>query len=273
MDPKELIRAGRLSEARKVLIETVKASPSDGAARTVLFQVQCFLGEWDKAERQLEVVASQSPKSEAGVQGYRNLLAAEKFRADVFSAGLRPSFLPKTPAYAEKYFGARELIAQEEWSGAAALFDEIVAQIPELAGTLNGKEFSDFGDMDSGLSFFLETFVHGKYVWVPFESVREIVVSPPQTLFDLLWISALVTTHDGLSLNCFLPVLYPGSSRHEDDRVKLGRMTDWVLSGGSFVRGAGQHVYEVGGEEVPLLEMREVVFGGSTEERNHGKED
>ena len=67
MDSRDLIKAGRLSEARKQLIEEVKSSPADSGKRTLLFQVLIFCGEWDKAERHLETVAAQ----DARFQGWK----------------------------------------------------------------------------------------------------------------------------------------------------------------------------------------------------------
>jgi protein involved in temperature-dependent protein secretion len=37
-------------------------------------------------------------------------------------------------------------------------------------------------------------------------------------------------------------------------------MTVWVSLGGSYVRGVGQHVFQVGKEEKALLEIRELAF-------------
>ena len=103
--------------------------------------------------------------------------------------------------------------------------------------------------------------------------MRELVIDPPKTLFDLLWIPARITTWEGLNINCFVPVLYPDSFLHEDDRVKLGRMTDWVSLGGTFTQGFGQHVFQIGGEEKSILEIREVLFKLSGSEENHEKSD
>jgi protein involved in temperature-dependent protein secretion len=61
-------------------------------------------------------------------------------------------------------------------------------------------------------------------------------------------------------MNCYLPVLYADSFLHEDDRVKLGRLTDWTSIGGPFAKGMGQHVFQVGEEDVGILEIREVLF-------------
>jgi protein involved in temperature-dependent protein secretion len=77
---------------------------------------------------------------------------------------------------------------------------------------------------------------------------------------DLLWTSARVTTTGGFTMHCHLPVRYPGTHRHEDDGVKLGRVTDWTAVTGSYLRGAGQHVFEAGGRETALLEIREATF-------------
>jgi type VI secretion system protein ImpE len=60
----------------------------------------------------------------------------------------------------------------------------------------------------------------------------------------------------------FLPALYAGSHLEPDDRVRLGRMTDWRGGDGTPVRGVGQRIFLVGGEGCPILELREVVLTG-----------
>ena len=140
------------------------------------------------------------------------------------------------------------------------LFDRIDAQRPKISGTANGKSFTGFKDTDTFLSYFLEAIIHERYIWIPFESIRELSIATPKTLFDLIWNTARITTWEGLTVNCYLPVLYPESFLHEDDRMKLGRMTDWIPLGGSFSKGAGQHVFQVGEEEMPILEIQEALF-------------
>jgi type VI secretion system protein ImpE len=273
MEAKELIRAGRLSEARTQSIEEVKASPADAGRRTLLFQIHCLCGEWDKAERDLDIIAAMDAKREAGAQVYRNLVSGEKERLDVFRNNLRPSFLPGTPPYIETYYAAREKLAGKKIEEAAALFSRIDSQTPVISGTVNGKSFTGLKDTDIYVVRFLEAIAHERYVWVPFEAVRELSVTPPKTLFDLIWAPAVVTTWKGLTLNCFLPVLYAESFLHEDDRIKLGRMTDWENLGGPFSKGMGQHVYEIGEDEVALLEVREIIFNPPASEVKDEKRD
>jgi type VI secretion system protein ImpE len=222
--------------------------------------VLAFCGEWDKAERHLDAIGSQDVAADVGVQVYRNLICAERSRIEVSKLKHRPSFLPETPSYLEMYYAAWTKVGEQNIEEAKTLFDQIEAQRPAVSGTLNGKPFTGFKDTDSFLSLFLEGVVHERYVWIPFEAIRELVLSAPKTLFDLLWTTARITTWEGLTMNCYLPVLYPNSFTHEDDRVKLGRMTDWTPLGGPFVKGNGQHVFQIGEEEMGILEIREALF-------------
>jgi type VI secretion system protein ImpE len=260
MDPKELIKAGRLSDARKQLIEEVKSSPANAGKRTLLFQVHSLLGEWEKADRHLDVLAAQDVSRETGVQVYKNLVQAERKRLDVFRNGMLPSFLPKTPPYFETYKLACEKLRGKNLDDALKLFETVNEQIPVISGTMNGKSFTGFNDTDIFLSFFLEAIAEERYLWIPFEAIREISITPPKTLFDLIWVPAHITTWEGLALNCYLPVLYPESFLHQDDRIKLGRMSEWSPVGGPFSRGMGQHVYLAGDDETGILDIREITF-------------
>jgi type VI secretion system protein ImpE len=260
MDPRELIKAGKLGEARRLLTEQVKSSPADLGGRTLLFQVLSFCGEWDRAERHLDAISSQDPTRETGVSVYRSLIRGERERLDVRRRSRQASFLPGSPAYLAAYDAAWQKLVSGEIEQATALFDQVDAQRPAFSGTVNGRDFTEFRDTDILLFPFLEAFVHERYVLIPFESMRELIISPPKTLFELLWVPALITTWEGLTMNCHLPVLYPESFLHEDDRIKLGRMTDWASIGGPLVKGVGQHVFQVGDEDIPILEIREAQF-------------
>jgi len=260
MNAKDLIKAAKLSDARGQLIEAVKSSPADLRSRTLLFQVLAYSGEWKKARHHLEIIASQDSSQEIGVQVYLNLVQAETDRLEVWQQKRRPSFLPDTPEYFERYETAWLKLVEKNFEEARAVFKELDAQGSEIAGTLNGKNFIGFKDTDSRMSYLIEAFVHELYVWLPLETLRELILPEPKTLFDLLWTSAQITTWEGLTLNCFLPTLYPESFLHEDDQVKLGRMSDWLPLGGGFFKGIGQRVFQVGEEEIGILEIREAIF-------------
>ena len=260
MNSKDLIKAGRLLDARKQLTEEVKAKPGDSGRRTLLFQVLAFYGEWDKAQRHLDAIGAQDVAADIAVQVYKNLIHAERERTEVCKMKRRPSFLPETPPYLETYYVAQTKIGEQNIDAAKVLLEQVETQRSGISGTVNGMSFTGFKDTDTFLSLFLEAIVHERYVWIPFEAIRELVVSAPRTLFDLLWITARITTWDGLTMNCYLPVLYPDSFLHEDDRIKLGRITDWASLGGHFLKGMGQHVFQIGKEDMGILEIQEVLF-------------
>jgi type VI secretion system protein ImpE len=260
MDAKDLLKAGRLKEARERITEEVKASPADAAKRTLLFQVLSFCGEWDKAERHLDILAAGNPQAETGVQVYRNLISAERKRLEVTEGKNRPSFMTKLPSWLEMQFLAREKLENGDFEEASSLFREIASQTLPVRGSLDGAGFKGFKDMDDFLEHVLEVFIHDSYLWFPFSSLRELAVPEPKSQLDLLWAPARITTVEGLDLSCFLPVLYPGSFRSEDDRIRLGRVTDWQDRGGGCYQGMGQHLFLVGDREKALLELRDISF-------------
>jgi type VI secretion system protein ImpE len=260
MDTKELIRAGRLQEARARAAEEVKSFPSDTARRTLLFQILAFCGEWDKAERHLDILEQQDPRVETGAQVYRNLMAAERKREEVFQGKARPDRMSRMPEWLEELFLAREKLAAGEAEEAAAILRKIDGQTPSLSGVADGKPFKGFRDADDFLAHFLEVFIHDSYLWFPFDALLEITVSAPKSQIDLLWTPARIASKDGLAAGCYLPALYPGAHGSGDDRIRLGRITAWREPGGGITLAEGQHLFLAGREEKALLETREIVF-------------
>ena len=260
MDIKELIHAGKLAEARQQLVAAVKASPADSASRTLLFQVLCYLGEWDKADRHIEAIATQDSSRGAGVLGYRNTVHAEMDRRDVIINNQNASFISEPPDYLNLFLQLRKQLNEGKENEAAELLEQLDYQRPAISGTVNDTPFVGICDTDTTLFPFLEAIAHERYLWVPFESIRELSISEPNSLLDLLWIAARITTWEGLTMNCFLPVLYPDSCLHEDERIKMGRMTDWKPLAGAYAEGVGQHVFEVGENDMAILEIRDIIF-------------
>ena len=260
MDPRELIKAGRLVDARAELLEQVRANPSDTRPRTVFFQLLAYLGEWQKSLQHLEVISALNPLGEATTQVYKSLIAAERERIEVLSWRTSPSFLSQTPPYLTAWIQMGQSISLGKSAEAACSLEDIVSHLPLVSGQLNGIEFTGFQDADPFLSPFLELFVHDRYVLAPVDSLREISISPPKTLLDLLWAPARLMTWEGLATNCYLPVLYPGTALSLNDQVRLGNVTEWDDMGDDIFRGVGQHVFVVGEEEKGLLELQDITF-------------
>jgi type VI secretion system protein ImpE len=142
---------------------------------------------------------------------------------------------------------------------AAKLLEESEAARKPVGGSAGGVKFSAFRDGDDLLAPFLEVLAPGgRYVWLPLEMVQSLELTAPSKLRDLLWAPAKIRLRSGPSGDGYIPVVYPGSWEHADEAIRLGRRTDWV--GDGPVRGAGQRVFYLDGNDRGLLELRSVEF-------------
>jgi len=233
MNPTQLYREGRLNDAIQALSAELRDRPADARRRTFLFELLCFAGEYERADKQLEVLAQSGPGAESGVLLYRSAIYAEKQRHDLFARGEFPTDKDESQA--------------------------------EAGGVLNGKAFASGSDADPRIGARLELFAAGNYLLLPLEHVASIHIPPPKRLRDLLWTPATVRTSASLKAaelgEVLLPVLAPFSWRHADDRVRLGRMTVWESTEGHrYPVPLGQKMWQVDEEEVPLLELRALEF-------------
>jgi type VI secretion system protein ImpE len=81
---KELFEAGKVREAAKEITLYLRDHPLDVAQRTFLFELLCFSGDYDRAEKQLSVLAEGSPDREFGAVLYYATHHAEKTRHELF---------------------------------------------------------------------------------------------------------------------------------------------------------------------------------------------
>src|SRR5262245_27875917 len=166
MTAEELLARGELQDAIQAVTGHIKNSPADVRGRTFLFELLIFAGEWDKADRQLEVIGQQNVKSEVGVEVYRNNISAERDRARMFSDGLQPHFLSEPPAYVDLHLEAINRIRERNPREARELLDRAEEERPALMGRFNDTPFLDFRDYDDLLGPVLELIVGNKYTWL-----------------------------------------------------------------------------------------------------------
>ncbi|HUT09708.1 MAG TPA: type VI secretion system accessory protein TagJ [Thermoguttaceae bacterium] len=130
-----------------------------------------------------------------------------------------------------------------------------------MTGTLDEKPFDDLRDIDDLTASFFEVLTsNGKYYWIPMERVETIRFQAPKRLRDLLWGRAHMIVGGGPDGEVFLPALYSGAHAEDDDRVRLGRMTDWRGGQRAPVRGIGQRMFEVGDEDRTMMELTQITF-------------
>ena len=230
-----LFDSGRLEEAIAQLGVELREHPTDVQRRSFLFELLSFSGEYPRALKQLDILASGGPKAEAGVSLYRSALDAERVREHMFATGDFPSAAAPAPA----------------------------------GGTLNGEPFTAIADADPRLDARLEVIAGGRYLWIPFAHLASVVVQPPTRLRDLHWLSARIATNASVKDmelgEVLLPALSPAAWRLSDIELRLGRAADWEeLPDGEFAP-IGQKVLRVDDRMVPLVEFRELVFASADE--------
>jgi type VI secretion system protein ImpE len=230
MYARELFQAGRLDEAIESLGVELRKDPTDAHRRAFLFELLSFAGKHERAEKQLDVLGTASTQAGIGALTYKAALQADRLRTEMFTRGE----LPTGPAPAA------------------------------VAGTLNGEPFTSLEDADPRVGARLEVFAGGQYLWLPLEHVASLRMEPPARLRDLLWSPAKLLTGPGFRGvelgEVLLPVLTPLAAAHPDPLVRLGRMTVWEELPDGRPAPAGQRLLLVDGEEVPLLELRELVI-------------
>lgn len=233
MKARELFESGKVREAEKELTAYLRDHPMDVAQRTFLFELLCFSGDYDRAEKQLSVLAEGNADRELGAVLYYATLHAEKTRHGVF----------------EKQEFSKDHLADSS------------------AGTLNGRPFRSLRDADPDIGPRLEVFAAGAYLWIPFEHIASLEMEPPRRLRDTLWSPAIVRTgpsFKGTELGeVLIPAIYPFSWKHPNESVWLGRLTDWAADDEGNEYPSGQKILLLDGEEIPFLEVRSLEFAQS----------
>jgi len=226
-DAKMHLDLGHLSAAVESALSLVKSNPTVAAARTFLFELSCFSGDWDRAEKQLDVIGHQDPNTALGSLIYRQNLSAERDRLRFFAEGMRPEKAMPQPAYVEDLIRANDLIREGKTDEARELLDSVEENRPAFSCTVNGEGFSDLRDYNDPTMCVFEAIVKDSYVWLPFEQVKKIEFLERKSLRDVFWPQAQFELTNGTNGEMFIPSLYANSWKNSDDQVRLGRYVDW----------------------------------------------
>ena len=230
MTSTELLQAGKLQQAIEALGEEVRNAPLDAKRRTFLFELLCFAGEYDRAEKHLSILADSSQAAGMGALLYRSALHAERERQQMFADRKFP----------------------------------MAHKVPLRSVSRAGEFGQAFNDADPRIGGALELFVAGSYTWVALEQIARIEIPKPKRLRDLLWTPAIVTTtpeYKAMELGAVLvPAISPLSWQNQDDDVRLGRATAWIEDETYGDVPVGQKLFVLDGQEIPILELGTIEF-------------
>ncbi len=266
------LRDRPLAETLAALQQQVRTQPSDAKLRTFLFQLLAVLGQWDRALGQLNVAGELDPLAMAMVQTYREALRCEVLRAAVFAGEHTPVVFGEPGPWMAPLLEALRHVGEGRADQARALREQAFEQAPATPGRLwrhpekagdplgEGEALGWVADADTRLGPVCEAIVNGRYWWVPFQHVRRIDLEAPTDLRDLVWTPAHFEWRNGGEMVGFVPTRYPGSEASDEDAIRKASRTDWRDLGGDTWVGLGQRLLATDVGEVPLLEVRRIVF-------------
>lgn len=260
--PIDLFQSGDLTGALSLATDAVRNRPMDVGARSLLCELLCFAGELERAEKQLDAALQTDPQTMTGVSLLKHLIRSELSRREVYRQGRVPDFLTTPTEPQKKRLEALICLRSGLADEAGRLSDEAAELDPELTGELNGAAFSGFRDLDDLLGPTLEVYTAtGKYYWIGFEQIVSLEFNPVSHLTDMLWRSASIETAGDVSGRIHVPVLYDGSEKSADQRIRIGRATEWIQgSPNAPTQGAGQREFLVSEDVVPIMDISRLTF-------------
>lgn len=134
MTTEELLNQGDVQAALLQLQSQIRSNPAKAELRTFLFQLLVVLGEWERALTQLNVVGELDASSLAMVSMYRQVIACERLREEVFLGKKDPIIFGKPNEWVALLVQALKLTAQGEYLKSQALRDQAFATAPATSG-------------------------------------------------------------------------------------------------------------------------------------------
>jgi type VI secretion system protein ImpE len=252
MNARDLYCAGKLEEAIEAANGEVRQNPADADARAFLADLLSLIGNFERADVQLDALAKILPGAGAAVALGRQLVRAEQWRQQCFQEGRVPELLGAPEERLQLHLRALAELRAGDPAAAAELLERAEALRRPLRGRGSAGAFEDFRDADDLVGGFFEVLTStGKYYWVPMERVARLELRPLERPRDVLWRRAAMEVRSGPEGDVYLPAIY--APLPQELAARLGRTTEWSES--APVRGVGARCFLVGEELRTLHEL------------------
>jgi type VI secretion system protein ImpE len=256
----QALKSGDAAAALKLLTDQVRSHPQDAKLRVFLFQLLCVLGQWERALNQLNVSLELDPATLPMVQTYREAIACEALRMQVFAGQKVPMLFGEPEAWVALLIEAMLREGQGDADAARQLRAQALEQAPAVPGSADGAAFSWLADADGRLGPMLEAIINGRYYWLPLNRLSRFDIDPPEDLRDAVWMPAHFQFTNGGEVVGLIPTRYPGTALAAGDALALARRTDWVERAAGDFTGLGQRLLTTDAQDIGLMDLRSVVF-------------
>ena len=237
----------------------IRHNPVKAEYRIHLAQLLMVNGQWQKALQQLQTAAQLESKAAAMAQTYRSLIQAEITREQVFKGFAAPQHIGSPDDWEILLTESLVARAHHQLDPAKKFLHQAFNDAPACAFTLDGTSVAWVADSDSRIGPVCETFINGKYYWIPFNKIQKISIEAPYDLRDLVWVPCTITLTDFSQHFGFLPSRYPFSYEQGKDQLSLSSLTEWTAIDEQNWAGFGQKMLITDKAEYPLLAVRDIT--------------
>ncbi|WP_333874592.1 type VI secretion system accessory protein TagJ [Methylobacter sp.] len=265
MTADEYVKQGDLNAALQQLQGQVRTQPAKAEYRVFLFQLLSVLGQWDRALTQLNAAAELDDAALAMAAMYRQVIACERFREEVFLGRRDPVVFGQPEEWLALSIQALKLTAEDQYSKSQDLREQAFELAPTVSGSIDEIAFDWLADSDPRLGPVFEAMLEGGYFWVPLQRIRSINIEKPVDLRDVVWLPAHFTWTNGGESYGVIPARYPESYNNDDSLLALSRKTAWQDCGNGLFLGIGQKTLTTESSDYAVLDVRSIQFNVADE--------
>ena len=258
------LRDGDPVQALQRLQDQVRGAPGDAKLRIFLFQLLAVHGQWVRALTQLGVVSELDVSALAMVQMYGEAVRSEAVRAHVFEGKSAPMVFGQPEQWLASLIESLMVFCRGQVPESRGLRELAFEQAPASSGAIDGRSFSWIADADSRLGPVVEAIINGRYYWLPFNRLSEVVIEEPEDLRDVVWMPAHFRFSNGGESIGLIPTRYPGTESSGDGLLMLARKTEWKEAGQDMYQGLGQRLFVTDQGEVPIMDVRRITIDDSS---------
>jgi type VI secretion system protein ImpE len=255
----EAFRTGDPAGALILLQAQVRLRPQDPKLRIFLAQLLMVLGQWERAQNQLDVIRELDASALPMVHTYRTAMQCEQLRTQVFAGRRSPLIFGEPEPWIAMLIHALSLDQAAQAAEAATLRAQAFEQAAACGGAVNGAPFEWIADADSRLGPMMEVLLNGAYYWVPVGRIARLTIEPPADMRDFVWLPATFVWANGGEAMGLIPTRYP-LEQTTDPQLLMARRTDWIELGADQYAGLGQRLLTTDAAEYGLLDVRELVI-------------
>ncbi len=251
----KLLDENLLGEAVICSLAYIKRKPMDFEARRLLIDLLIVDGDYERADKQADILSNTVEDFALGMGLLRGRLQAASARKNWFLKGEVPAF-PQGPTRRDKQAMRlwTDFLTKDEKAVEESL--EKLSRISETHNLfVNRKKAATFRDADDRISHALEILcTDGNYMWVDFDLVSKIEFYPINSVRDLVWRGAKLTLKGGSQSDVVVCTTYFADDT--TNSAKLARETDWMTLMAGMVTGIGQKIFVNDDDVIEALALK-----------------